>query len=280
MFSQTGVDDLANTPVGTGPYIFDNWVKGSAITMTRNDDYWGTAPSVGTMELRYFSDPTAMNSALLSGGIQVMSTVQTPEALSQFDDTTKYQVIDGTTTGEVMLSMNNTEGSAGQPAGPAGDHLRAGPAGHPEDGLGRLRHADRHPRGADRPVVLPVDAYPLKTALRSLLRVRREIGRLGFSGTTAEHTFSFSRPDFARVLPVHRPSLEQRAQGKPGAGCTRRSRAPEHAGIPHAEAHGQGLQVQPRHPGFPHAMVLRLIRALPGERRLLSPLPSPHGRTG
>jgi hypothetical protein len=29
------------------------------------------------------------------------------------------------------------------------------------------------------------------------------------------------------------------------------------------------LQVQPRHPGFPRAMVLRLIRALPGERRFL-----------
>src|ERR1700741_2238792 len=39
------------------------------------------------------------------------------------------------------------------------------------------------------------------------------------------------------------------------------------------KAHGQALQVQPRHPGFPHAMALRLIRALPGERRLLSPLP-------
>jgi len=115
MFSQTGVDDLANTPVGTGPYLFDNWVKGSAITMKRNEDYWGTSPSVGTMELRYFSDPTAMNSALLSGGIQVMSTVQTPEALSQFDDTTKYQVIDGTTTGEVLLSMNNKKAPLDNP---------------------------------------------------------------------------------------------------------------------------------------------------------------------
>src|ERR1700704_7160216 len=42
------------------------------------------------------------------------------------------------------------------------------------------------------------------------------------------------------------------------------------------EAHGQGLQVQPRHPGLPHAMALRLIRALPGERRFLSPLPCQH----
>ena len=44
------------------------------------------------------------------------------------------------------------------------------------------------------------------------------------------------------------------------------------------EAHGQGLQVQPRQPGFPHAMFDDLLRALPGERRFLSPLPRQHGQ--
>src|SRR5215470_3318098 len=34
------------------------------------------------------------------------------------------------------------------------------------------------------------------------------------------------------------------------------------------------LQVQPRHPDLPRAMVLQLIRALPGERRLLPPSPA------
>ena len=49
-----------------------------------------------------------MNNALLTGGIQVISTVQTPETLAQFGDTAKYQVIHGTTNGEVMMTMNNT----------------------------------------------------------------------------------------------------------------------------------------------------------------------------
>src|SRR5438128_4626267 len=40
------------------------------------------------------------------------------------------------------------------------------------------------------------------------------------------------------------------------------------------EAHGQTLQVPPRHPGFPRAMALRLIRALPGKRPFLPPLPA------
>ena len=54
----------------------------------------------------------------------------------------------------------------------------------------------------------------------------------------------------------------------PVRGSTRASRAPKRS--------GKTLQVQPRHPGLPRAMALRLIRALPGERPLLSPLPAPH----
>ena len=110
MFSRTGVDDLANTPIGTGPYTLQAWNKGDSIVMERNTAYWGTAPPTKTVTLKYFADPNAMNNALLTGGIQVVSTVQTPEALSQFSDTSKYQVIDGSSTGEVLLSMNNRTG--------------------------------------------------------------------------------------------------------------------------------------------------------------------------
>ena len=110
MFSKTGVADLAKTPIGTGPYVLKTFTLNDSIVMERNDAYWGTAPSLKTVTLKYFADPNAMNNALLTGGIQVMSTVQTPEALSQFGDKSKYQVIDGTSTGEVILSMNNRTG--------------------------------------------------------------------------------------------------------------------------------------------------------------------------
>ena len=107
MFSETGVDDLANTPIGTGPYTFTSWTRGDNIVLTRNDDYWGDKPNVKTVTLRYFQDPTAMNNALLTGGINVISTVPTPDTLAQFD-TAKYQVIQGDTNGEVMITLNNT----------------------------------------------------------------------------------------------------------------------------------------------------------------------------
>ncbi|TDU83128.1 peptide/nickel transport system substrate-binding protein [Kribbella voronezhensis] len=108
MFSQTGVDKLATDPVGTGPYKFGSWKRGDSIVLQRNDSYWGTKPFFNQVSLKYFKDPTALNNALLTGTINVIGTVQAPEALSQFTSNTKYQVIEGTTNGEVVLSFNNS----------------------------------------------------------------------------------------------------------------------------------------------------------------------------
>ena len=110
MFDEQGVQDLANDPVGTGPYDVSERVRGDSLTLSRNDDYWGEAPYFESVTLKYFKDATALNNALLSGTIDVIGTVQSPETLEQFESNDEYQVIEGTTNGEVVLSMNNESG--------------------------------------------------------------------------------------------------------------------------------------------------------------------------
>ncbi len=109
MFSPKGVADLANTAVGTGPYKLQKWNRGDSIVLVRNDKYWGPKPAIGTVTLKYFKDPTAMNNALLTGGINVISTLQTPDTLKQFTGVKRYEVIEGSTNGEVVLSFNNAK---------------------------------------------------------------------------------------------------------------------------------------------------------------------------
>ncbi len=107
MMTEQGVADLANKPVGTGPYVFGEWRRGDSITLKANADYWGPKPFFKDVTLRYFKDPTALNNALLTGTIDVIGTVQAPESLKQFEGNGKYEVIEGTTNGEVLLSFNN-----------------------------------------------------------------------------------------------------------------------------------------------------------------------------
>ena len=107
MMSPKHVGNLATDAIGTGPYVFSKWIHLDSITLTRNPTYWGSPALEKTIVFKYFKDPTAMNNALLTGQIQIVTTVQTPQALSQFDDKSKYTIIDGATNGKVMMTMND-----------------------------------------------------------------------------------------------------------------------------------------------------------------------------
>ncbi|GAB3973006.1 ABC transporter substrate-binding protein [Actinoallomurus acanthiterrae] len=115
MFSRTGVNKLATEPVGTGPYVVKSWTRGDSITLARNAGYWGRKPNFASVVLKYFKDPTAMQNALLTGTINVIGTFQPPDALNRFQNNPKYQVIEGSTNGEVVLSFNNGSGPLKNP---------------------------------------------------------------------------------------------------------------------------------------------------------------------
>src|ERR1700742_2677867 len=74
------------------------------------------------------------------------------------------------------------------------------------------------------------------------------------------------RPSFAFRFT---PSME-RAQGKPGAGCTRGPRATKSTGV--------GPQVNRSIPAFPARWCYGLLRALPGDRAFLPPSLADHLR--
>jgi peptide/nickel transport system substrate-binding protein len=62
-------DQYATNPVGTGPYIFENWVPKQKITFKRNEAYWGTKPAWERIELIPIIDESAAEIALESGAV-------------------------------------------------------------------------------------------------------------------------------------------------------------------------------------------------------------------
>lgn len=107
IFDENEVDKLATDPVGTGPYEFQSWSRGTSISLAANPDYWGKKPFVQKVVFKYYDDPNAMNNAMLSDDLDVISNVQAPQTLKQFDDRSRFSVTEGTTNGEVVLGMNN-----------------------------------------------------------------------------------------------------------------------------------------------------------------------------
>ncbi|HET6500893.1 MAG TPA: ABC transporter substrate-binding protein [Amycolatopsis sp.] len=109
MFSPTGVADLADTAIGTGPYVVAQRRPGDSIVLRANPGYWGAGPAYSTVVLKYIADPTALNNALLSNGIDVISQIAAPDSVPQFESDNRFTVLQGTTNGEVVLSFNDAK---------------------------------------------------------------------------------------------------------------------------------------------------------------------------
>ena len=71
----------ARTPVGTGPFRYQDWDYGTSFTASRNPDYWGTddagvqLPYLDSIEFRPIPDPQSRTNALLNDDIDMLTTV-------------------------------------------------------------------------------------------------------------------------------------------------------------------------------------------------------------
>jgi peptide/nickel transport system substrate-binding protein len=63
--------DFGNRPVGTGPYTFAEWVRDSFVRLTANPDYYGGAPAVDEVVIRYVADPAVQFQGLQTGEFDI-----------------------------------------------------------------------------------------------------------------------------------------------------------------------------------------------------------------
>ncbi|MGB3386667.1 MAG: ABC transporter substrate-binding protein [Pseudaminobacter sp.] len=94
-------------PVGTGPFKFESWAKGSSIKLVKAETYWGDPVALDKAEFRIIPDAAAAIPALLSGDVQAFPNMPVGDALSQIESDPRFKVVIGSTEGETILSMNN-----------------------------------------------------------------------------------------------------------------------------------------------------------------------------
>jgi peptide/nickel transport system substrate-binding protein len=98
--------DLTTTADGTGPYALGDYRKGDSITLEVNDDYWGEAPLNGGVVYQYYADPTALNNALLTGAVDLVTSQSNPDSIAEFE-AAGFQIIEGTSTTKELLAFND-----------------------------------------------------------------------------------------------------------------------------------------------------------------------------
>jgi len=66
-------------PVGTGPFVFKEWQRGSHLVYERNPHYWdGAKPYIDRLVVRFINDPAATSAALESGTIDLAGSTPVP----------------------------------------------------------------------------------------------------------------------------------------------------------------------------------------------------------
>jgi ABC-type transport system substrate-binding protein len=64
-------EDVRQHPVGAGPYILKEWVKGDRIVLVRNENYWGKKPTVEQLTFKIVPEASTREAMLRTGQIDV-----------------------------------------------------------------------------------------------------------------------------------------------------------------------------------------------------------------
>ncbi len=99
--------DNATNPVGTGAFVFKDWVQGDRVELEKNAEYWGEPAKLDKVTFKFISDPNAAFAAVMAGDVDTFMPFPAPENLPQFDADPRFRVVTGSTEGETILSTNN-----------------------------------------------------------------------------------------------------------------------------------------------------------------------------
>jgi peptide/nickel transport system substrate-binding protein len=109
IYPRETVETMKSAPVGTGPFRFEDWVRGDRIVLGRNPEYHVKGlPRLERVTFRFITDPNAVLAALKAGDIDVSFFGLGPEHVQDLQKDARFQVIIGDTTNDVILSMNNS----------------------------------------------------------------------------------------------------------------------------------------------------------------------------
>jgi peptide/nickel transport system substrate-binding protein len=95
---EVGVEGFQQKPVGTGPFMFDSWVKGDHITYKANPNYWQEGlPKAAELTFRFIPDSATRVAAIQTDEIDVVTRLTSEESKS-------LETVEGVKTGGHTLS--------------------------------------------------------------------------------------------------------------------------------------------------------------------------------
>lgn len=71
-FAEVGEEEFGMAPIGTGPYVLEEWVIGEEVRLTANPDYWFGTPDIENVVFRSIPEEASRLAALETGEIGLL----------------------------------------------------------------------------------------------------------------------------------------------------------------------------------------------------------------
>ncbi len=98
----------ATKPIGTGPFTFDEWKKGTSVSLKKWPGFRDAkSVKIERVLFRFINDPAARVAALLAGDIDGVPRLDAPQAVKQLQGDKRFVVAIGDTAGKGILAINN-----------------------------------------------------------------------------------------------------------------------------------------------------------------------------
>ena len=104
-YERMGAEAYFNAPVGTGPYILDEWSPGIRITMHANPDWWNGQPAYDELVWRSISEDSTRVAELLSGRADIITGVP-PSDVGRINSEPDVSVATVPSLRSVWMTMN------------------------------------------------------------------------------------------------------------------------------------------------------------------------------
>ncbi|MDN3449611.1 ABC transporter substrate-binding protein [Planococcus sp. APC 3906] len=107
-----GESFLSEEVMGSGPYMLDSWDRGETLVLKANPDYWGEAPTMETVNIRFITEASTARLMLEKGEIDMIdNTVISPEVLGQMEGTEGVEILEADGYQIDYMPMNTEKGA-------------------------------------------------------------------------------------------------------------------------------------------------------------------------
>ena len=105
--NEANQETLLSAPVGTGPFMLDNWARGESITFKRFDNYWGEKPPYETLVFRWATEGAQRLLELQSGTVDQITNLS-PDDFDTVKNDPNLTFLPVANPNTLYLAMTNT----------------------------------------------------------------------------------------------------------------------------------------------------------------------------